>query len=1497
MADGNTLVATPQDATTAVTGIGIAESSVDLANGVSSGDWVEAGLGAVGVGLEVLSMVIDPVGTVASYGVGWLIEHVQPLKEALDWFAGDPPVIRSFSETWANVAAEVGSVVQDYSSEAQTGTAGWRGAAADAYRGKAAEAADAVAGAGALADGISAGVMIMGEVVAAVREMVRDLVAEVVGRLIDWALEEIASLGIATPVVVAQASAAVAETVSKISNLVRKLVKTIGNVGPRIRKIIDKLDEIIAKLAKLARRGHAPDAPHHAPDAPHHAPDTPHHAPDTTSPSSTTPDTTSPTSTSPSSTGPSSATTADTPRTPDTASPDGASPHTSTSPDGTGSADGVGNSKQHDHDIGSTVDDPKTASQSADRPFCKDDPIDVATGEVVLSQTDVNLPGLLPLMFSRHHQSDYRAGGLFGPSWASTLDQRIEVGPTHVWLATDDGRLLRYPKPEGTEPVLPDFGPRLSLRRSGSGYTVTPTQGGLTWEFRPVGAEWEARSTLPLAAIRRRAGGEILVDYDEAGLPTRIRHSGGYEVIVDTAGGRVTALRLTSAARPVTLMRYSYDSTGQLSEVTNSSGAPLRFTHDEGGKLTSWTDRNGVWYRYVYDSEGRATSTIGSGGMLNGTLTYEHRRTVHTDTLGNATSYEFNELGQVVRQTDPLGAVTVREWDRYDRVLTVTNPLGHTTRYAYDEQGNVATITRPDGTTINATYIENGLDTVVTDPAGRSWVREYDDQGNLVTETDPAGAVTRFGYDERGHIRATTDPLGGVTRYETNDAGLITSVTDPLGATTRHQRDSFGRVVATTDALGGITRYGWTVEGRLLSRTRPDGSTELWRYDGEGNQIEHVDALGQVTRTQFTYFDLPAARTTPDGARTSYVYDTELRLVEVVGPHGLKWRYDYDAAGNMLRETDFDGRVLIYTYDAAGRLSTRTNGMGETVNYERDVHGDVVAKHTPAGTSTFDRDPCGRLVRAANPYTEVVFDRDARGRVLAETVAGRTVRFGFDAVGRRVSRQTSVGLTSTWDYDPAGNPVALHANGTSVTFQHDLLGRQVQRSLGELTVTQSWSTAHRLTSQVVAAKRPITHRGWRYRPDGYLDGISDPAGARRLTLDRRGRVVAVQGQGWSERYDYDLVGNITYAALPSADDGAAGPREYAATRLRSAGRTSYVHDRQGRVVQRRHRTLSGRMRLWRYTWDAEDRLTSVITPDGSIWRYHYDPMGRRIAKQRLDAAGNVLEHTHFTWDGARLAEHVHSSGTTSTWEYQPGSATPVAQIDQDEIDQRFYAIVADIVGSPTELVDANGEVSWRRAATLWGRTLSQSGRAVCPLRFPGQYHDPETGWHYNYFRYYDPETGRYASPDPLGLAPSVNPGAYVPNPTRQIDPLGLQSCGVSGDEAKQQALADADVPPGSEPLETRLVPATNNRGKQIMDENWEPVYFPEEVYLNNRGEAIVFQDHYTGHQFGEGGVGDQPPHAHVRPSDNTRNGQVPGAQEHYYYDPSLGRPTIVWPTA
>ena len=60
-----------------------------------------------------------------------------------------------------------------------------------------------------------------------------------------------------------------------------------------------------------------------------------------------------------------------------------------------------------------------------------------------------------------------------------------------------------------------------------------------------------------------------------------------------------------------------------------------------------------------------------------------------------------------------------------------------------------------------------------------------------------------------------------------------------------------------------------------------------------------------------------------------------------------------------------------------------------------------------------------------------------------------------------------------------------------------------------------------------------------------------------------------------------------------------------------------------------------------------------------------------------------------------------------------------------------------------------------------------------PIRFQGQYHDPETGLHYNRYRYYDPAVGRFISQDPIGYAGGLNLYAYAPNTVEWIDPLGL----------------------------------------------------------------------------------------------------------------------------
>jgi RHS repeat-associated protein len=72
------------------------------------------------------------------------------------------------------------------------------------------------------------------------------------------------------------------------------------------------------------------------------------------------------------------------------------------------------------------------------------------------------------------------------------------------------------------------------------------------------------------------------------------------------------------------------------------------------------------------------------------------------------------------------------------------------------------------------------------------------------------------------------------------------------------------------------------------------------------------------------------------------------------------------------------------------------------------------------------------------------------------------------------------------------------------------------------------------------------------------------------------------------------------------------------------------------------------------------------------------------------------------------------------------------------------------------MTDARQKIVWDRINEPFGETLDIKGSATLNLRFPGQYHDAESGLDYNFFRSYNPETGRYTQSDPIGLLAGIN---------------------------------------------------------------------------------------------------------------------------------------------
>ncbi|NJC66982.1 hypothetical protein HC028_21100 [Planosporangium flavigriseum] len=249
-------------------GVWIAEDIELIAQGVRNGNWIDSSLGVVGAGLDALAMVSDPVGVLLQYGVAWIIEHVKPLSEALDWLAGDPGQIAGHAQTWRNVAASLHEQAADLDRAVRWDVTDWGGTAGQAYRTWSKQQHDAVVGLAKGAETMAAITEGAGALIAAVRILVRDAIATCVSRLITYAAEEAFSLGLATPLVVEQVSTLVASWAAKIARWLKGLLASLRRLIPdahRLSELIDALKRLLRKLLPGGKQGSGGTTPSRKP--------------------------------------------------------------------------------------------------------------------------------------------------------------------------------------------------------------------------------------------------------------------------------------------------------------------------------------------------------------------------------------------------------------------------------------------------------------------------------------------------------------------------------------------------------------------------------------------------------------------------------------------------------------------------------------------------------------------------------------------------------------------------------------------------------------------------------------------------------------------------------------------------------------------------------------------------------------------------------------------------------------------------------------------------------------------------------------------------------------------------------------------------------------------------------------------------------------------------------------------------------------------------------
>ena len=245
--------------TSPLSGAGLLDSGAQLASAIESGSWVEGGIAAFSLGLDTAAAAVDPLGSLIAAGLGWLIDHFEPLKGWFDDLTGDAGEVAAFAQTWANIQQQL-----EASGKELTRILGdvdeLAGEAIDAYRRFQTDASSHITGAATWAGAMSTGLSVASTIVQVVHDLVRDVISQLVGSAISWAAEFVFSFGLATPWIISQVSTRVASLAAKVGSKLTDLLKSVKALAGLLEKLRGLLRQA-EQLFKKVLPGKAPSEP------------------------------------------------------------------------------------------------------------------------------------------------------------------------------------------------------------------------------------------------------------------------------------------------------------------------------------------------------------------------------------------------------------------------------------------------------------------------------------------------------------------------------------------------------------------------------------------------------------------------------------------------------------------------------------------------------------------------------------------------------------------------------------------------------------------------------------------------------------------------------------------------------------------------------------------------------------------------------------------------------------------------------------------------------------------------------------------------------------------------------------------------------------------------------------------------------------------------------------------------------------------------------------
>ena len=889
--------------------------------------------------------------------------------------------------------------------------------------------------------------------------------------------------------------------------------------------------------------------------------------------------------------------------------------------------------------------DPPTAWGAAPTSGYANDPVNTATGNFIEPEMDLGFVGTASnLALSRMYNSlasGLETHGVFGPGWASVLDQELVLSDEGCRWTLSDGRAVDFPRDgdgwgqavrenywlsrEPSESAA--FVELASVPGGAKDLLVVRNNEGSWWAFSFAGL-WLGAGTGPGCTVSvHRESAANANDTNRPGPVIRLSHVRGRFLDIDYANGLAAVVRASDGRR----VEYGYDDAGRLISVTTETGTrtyrwndaglidavysaagvlEAENTYDEQGRVILQVTQHGRRTRFAYLS-GRVTVVSDEdGSRSNSWIADAKGRLVGVlDSHDQRQSMAYDRHGNLVSLTERDGSVTVHAYDERGRRTRTVTPEGADLTYGWDEQDRITTLVTESGSVVTYEYADEMTrdPSVILDPLGGRTELTWD-HGLLTRVTDPARVAIEFDYDDYGDLVATRNALGNTARIIRDAAGRPVRAVTPAGGETRFTYNAAGLLIRREEADGAVWAFEHDAAGRITASIAPDGGRTELEYAANGELIRTIDPLGRTIERVFDELGNVNAAILPDGARWGFTHDTLSRLTGITDPAGHDWIREYDKVGNLTAVVDPTG----VRTEAVTDRRTGTAGIADAFSsstYNFDAYGRPVRAEAADGSAELTTyDAAGNTVELVDGEGGLTrLERDEAGKIISVTSpSGAVTRYEYDLCGRPWKTIDPLGAVTELVYD-AGQRVTARIlpTGETETFEYDACGRLILRlTPGRGNARYGYDKAGRLS----------------FSQDSWY-------GTRRFKYNVAGELIeTVNGVGGRTRFEYDVRGRLIRITDPS---GGLTARTYT-----EKDKVESVSDPLGRVTTA--------------TYDPAGRQLSQTDPEGNTTTWTYDAGGREestsyngklLASVKRDAMSRRLVITDFTGDDGLAVEH------------------------------------------------------------------------------------------------------------------------------------------------------------------------------------------------------------------------------------------------------------------